>query len=36
VHSRSVGNWRRHEAGLAPLRARLAALGVLDPPPRRA
>jgi len=30
VHTRSVQKWRRHEAGLAPLRERLAAAGIVD------
>jgi hypothetical protein len=29
IHSRSVSKWRLHAAGLEPLRARLAELGVL-------
>lgn len=30
VHTRSVQKWRRHETGLAPLRERLAAAGIID------
>jgi tetratricopeptide (TPR) repeat protein len=30
IHTRSIGKWRRHESALAPLRARLAAAGVLE------
>ena len=30
IHAGSVQKWRRYEAGLAPLRARLAAAGVVD------
>jgi len=29
VHARSVGNWRKYEAGLAPLKARLIAEGIV-------
>lgn len=32
VHARSVGKWRAHEAGLAPLVTCLAAAGLVDPP----
>jgi len=31
VHTRSVGKWRDHEAGLAPLVASLVAAGIVDP-----
>lgn len=31
IHTGSVQKWRRHETGLAPLRARLLAAGIIDP-----